>query len=291
MKRTETQINIHDFPVELHPYLAGADIFDSSSSPKAKVYFISPRYYLKVGERGSLMHEAFMARWFYKNGLGVEVIWYGGSDRDYMLTNAAEGKDCTEFLENPERLCSVMAGAMKMLHSLPAAELPACVARGDYEKALKSGGGNYDSSILMPCFMKPSIEETTLKEGTSSGEKIISNAKIAPEEKISFKEGISSKEEAWAIMQENKHRLKCDTLIHGDFCLPNIIVKDGRFSCFIDLAMAGLGDKHIDLYWAPWSLQYNLGTEKYTDYFLDLYGRENFEYDMLRVIAAFEAFG
>ena len=96
MKRTETQINIHDFPVELHPYLAGADIYDSSSSPKAKVYFISPRYYLKVGERGTLMHEAFMARWFYKNGLGVEVIWYGGSDRDYMLTNAAEGEDCTE---------------------------------------------------------------------------------------------------------------------------------------------------------------------------------------------------
>lgn len=232
-----------------------------------------------------------MARWFYKNGLGVEVIWYGGSDRDYMLTNAAEGEDCTEFLDNPERLCSVMAGAMKILHSLPAAEIPACVARGDYEKALKSGSGNYDSSILMPRFMKPSIEETSLKEGTSSGEKIISNAKIALTEKISFKEGISSKEEAWAIMQENKHRLKCDTLIHGDFCLPNIMVKDGRFSCFIDLAMAGLGDKHIDLYWALWSLQYNLGTEKYTDYFLDLYGRENFEYDMLRVIAAFEAFG
>ena len=38
MKKTETQINIHDFPEELHPYLAGADIFDSSSSPKAKVY-------------------------------------------------------------------------------------------------------------------------------------------------------------------------------------------------------------------------------------------------------------
>ncbi|MDE7300410.1 MAG: hypothetical protein K2N94_16560, partial [Lachnospiraceae bacterium] len=63
------------------------------------------------------------------------------------------------------------------------------------------------------------------------------------------------------------------------------------FSCFIDLAMAGVGDKHIDLYWAVWSLQYNLKTEDYTDYFLDLYGRENFEYDMLKVIAAFELFG
>ena len=36
---------------------------------------------------------------------------------------------------------------------------------------------------------------------------------------------------------------------------------------------------------------YNLKTDAYTDCFLDAYGRENFEYDMLRVIAAFELFG
>lgn len=291
MEKTKTQINIQDFPEELHSYLAGADIYDSSSSPQAKVYYISPDYFLKVGERESLMLEALRTGWFHKNGLGVKVMWYGGSDRDYMLTKAAEGEDCTAFLDKPEQLCSVMAGAMKMLHSIPAAELPVSAAYENFEKALKSGSGNYDSSILMPRFRKPPIDEIAWKEGTSSGEKIILNSEAAPAEKISFKEAISSKEEAWAIMQENKHRLKCDTLIHGDFCLPNIMVKDGRFSCFIDLAMAGAGDKHIDLYWALWSLQHNLRTEDYTDCFLDLYGRENFEYDMLRVVAAFEAFG
>ena len=64
-----------------------------------------------------------------------------------------------------------------------------------------------------------------------------------------------------------------------------------RFSTFIDFDMAGVGDKHIDLFWAIWSLQYNLKTDAYTDLFLDLYGRENFDEDMLRVIAAFELFG
>ena len=255
MQKTETQINILDFPGELHPYLAGAKIYDSSSSPKAKVYYISTNYYLKVGEGGTLEREALMAGWFYENGLGVEVILYIKGEQDYMLTKAAEGEDCLAGLDNPEQLCGVMAGAMKMIHSMPVPDLPDSASYESCQAALKSGKGSYDGSILMPRFM------------------------------------ISSKEEAWAIMQENKHRLKRDTLIHGDFCLPNIMVKNGKFSCFIDLAMAGVGDKHIDLYWALWSLQYNLGTEKYTDYFLDLYGRENFEYDMLKVVAAFEAFG
>ena len=107
MEKTKTQINIQDFPEELHPYLAGADIYDSSSSPQAKVYYISPDYFLKVGERGSLMREALRTGWFHKNGLGVKVMWYGGSDRDYMLTKAAEGEDCTIF--SPEDVPSFQA--------------------------------------------------------------------------------------------------------------------------------------------------------------------------------------
>lgn len=102
---------------------------------------------------------------------------------------------------------------------------------------------------------------------------------------------IHSKREAWEIIQENKHKLKQDTLIHGDFCLPNVILDNWKFSSFIDFSQAGIGDKHVDLFWAIWSLQYNLKTDKYTDYFLDLYGRDDFYIEMLRTIAAFEAIG
>ena len=84
-------------------------------------------------------------------------------------------------------------------------------------------------------------------------------------------------------------KLKCDTLIHGDFCLPNIILDNGEFSTLIDFSMSGIGDKHIDLYWAIWSLDFNLETDEYTDYFLDLYGRDNFDEKMLKVIAMLEA--
>ena len=86
-------------------------------------------------------------------------------------------------------------------------------------------------------------------------------------------------------------KLKCDTLIHGDACLPNIAQENGKFTSFIDVGMAGLGDRHIDLYWALWTLECNLKTDAYNDVFLDLYGRECVDEDMFRVIAAFEAFG
>lgn len=92
-------------------------------------------------------------------------------------------------------------------------------------------------------------------------------------------------------MQSGRHLLRADTLIHGDACLPNIIQDQGRFSAFIDFHMSGIGDRHIDLYWAIWSLQYNLKTDAWTDLFLDMYGREHISEEALRVVAAFELFG
>ena len=83
--------------------------------------------------------------------------------------------------------------------------------------------------------------------------------------------------------------LKQDTLIHGDFCLPNIILDHWKFSSFIDVGLAGVGDKHIDFYWVLWSMWYNLKTDKYTDYFFDLYGSENFDNDILKIVAEVEA--
>ena len=103
--------------------------------------------------------------------------------------------------------------------------------------------------------------------------------------------GIHTREEALEIIRRNGDRLKTDTLIHGDACLPNIICRDGRFSAFIDCGLGGVGDRHIDLFWAIWSLQFNLKTGQYTDYFLDLYGRDQVDFEMLRTVAAFELLG
>ena len=53
----------------------------------------------------------------------------------------------------------------------------------------------------------------------------------------------------------------------------------------------GVGDKHVDLFWGIWSLQFNLHTNRYRERFLDVYGREGIEEELLRIIGAIEVFG
>lgn len=62
-------------------------------------------------------------------------------------------------------------------------------------------------------------------------------------------------------------------LIHGDYCLPNLIMDHYSFKGFIDLGYGGIGDRHYDLYWGIWTLRYNLKTDQYRELFLDAYGR------------------
>ena len=64
-----------------------------------------------------------------------------------------------------------------------------------------------------------------------------------------------------------------------------------KFSGFIDLDAAGLGDRHIDLFWGIWSLGFNLKTDAWRERFLDAYGRDKVEEEMFRLISACEVFG
>ena len=91
-------------------------------------------------------------------------------------------------------------------------------------------------------------------------------------------------------MEANDRFLRTDTLLHGDYCLPNIMLDNWKPSGFIDVGRGGVGDRHIDLFWGAWTLNYNLKTDVYCRRFLDAYGRENYEPEMLRVVAAFEIF-
>ena len=50
-------------------------------------------------------------------------------------------------------------------------------------------------------------------------------------------------------------------------------------------------DRHIDLLWGIWTLAFNLGTTRYTDRFMDAYGRELIDPDLLRCVAAMEMIG
>lgn len=60
-------------------------------------------------------------------------------------------------------------------------------------------------------------------------------------------------------------------LIHGDYCLPNVLVVDGKLSALIDVGRSGLGDPQDDLAAGIWTLQYNYGPG-FAREFLGAYG-------------------
>ena len=241
--------------------LRGADIYDSSCSDAARVIFIDKDdgYYLKSAAAGTLKTEAEMTRFLHKKGLATEVLAYTSLDKDWLLTARVRGEDCTfkEYLEKPEKLCVTLAELLKMLHETDFTDCPVTDRMDGYTMTAERNyhRGLYDDSLF--------------PDGS----------------------GFASAEEAWRIADGSRHLLRSDTLLHGDYGLPTVMLSDWKFSSFIDLGNGGVGDRHVDLFWGAWSLAYNLKTDKYTDRFFDAYGRGSFEPGVLRVIAAFETFG
>ncbi len=63
-----------------------------------------------------------------------------------------------------------------------------------------------------------------------------------------------------------------NTVIHGDFCLPNILLHRSRVNGFVDLGQVKVGDPWEDYAWCLWSLEYNLKTNAYNQLLLDKIG-------------------
>jgi kanamycin kinase len=255
-------VNLNDYPSELHPYLDGIKLYDSSCSPEARVIFIDKDdgYFLKIGRVADLDREYEMTRYFHGKELSAKVIEYiFDIGHDYLLTEKIHGDDCTaaKYIEQPERLAELLGERLALLHELDytGCPIPNHTERYLLKAEYNMSTGQYDKSNFPDSF------------------------------------GYASAEEAWAVVEKQGHLLKTDTLLHGDYCLPNIILDDWRFSGFIDLDNGGVGDRHIDIFWGAWTLWFNLKTDKCRNRFFDAYGRDKIDDEMLRIVAACEVFG
>lgn len=262
MKRTRIVPNLSDFPAELYPLLQKYPVFDSSCSAAARVWFLDGQggLYLKSAPAGSLKTEADMTAYFHSKGLGPQVLDYRTENADWLLTRAVPGEDCTfrPYLEDPKRLCDTLAPLLRQLHDTNPSGCPVPNHTARYR--------------------------ARAEENHAKG---LCDLNLFPNEGWGF----SSAEEAWAEVCRNGMYLKNDTLLHGDYCLPNIMLDNWRFSGFIDLDSGGVGDRHVDLFWGVWTLFFNLKTNQFYHRFLDAYGRDAVEEEALRTITAFEIFG
>ena len=262
MKRTPIHISLDTYPREFHPFLKGAPIWDSSCSPEARVIYIGKDrgYYLKSAPEGTLRTEALLTEYFHRKGLSAPVLSYLSEARkDWLLTERVPGEDATygTYVSDPKRLCDAIATQLRLLHETDYSD---CPVQNRTETYLNNARKNYSEGHY----------DTTLFPDNW---------------------GYATAEEAWSVLEREGHLLRTDTLLHGDYCLPNILFDDWRFTGFIDLGGAGVGDRHVDLFWGAWTLQFNLHTDAYTDRFFDAYGRDRIEPDTFRIVRAAEVFG
>lgn len=260
MKRTLITPNINKYPSDAQRLLEGATVYDSSCSSEAEVLFIDKDcgYYLKHAKKGALSREAVLAEYFNKKGLAPKVLGYFSISDDFLITERAHGEDCThtDYISDPKRLCDITAERLRALHELDFSDCPIEHTSNYIETATKNyKSGLYDASLFPDNW------------------------------------GYRSVEEAWEVVCKNKDSLKNEVLLHGDYCLPNIMLDNWNFSAFIDLGNGGVGDRHVDLFWGAWSLFFNLKTDAYRERFFDAYGRDLVDAEKLKIIAAFEVFG
>jgi kanamycin kinase len=260
MKLTSITINIDDYPADFHTLLSDATLYDSSCSEQARVIFIDKDggFFLKSAPKQTLQREAAMTKYFHSKNLAANLLAYISEDKDWLLTEKLHGEDgiSPKHLEKPEQLCDIFAERLALLHSERFTDCPIpnhtelYLAKAEHNMRTD----NYDKSNFPDSF------------------------------------GYKSAEEAWSVVEAQSHCLNTNTLLHGDYCLPNIILNDWKFGGFIDLDHSGVGDRHVDIFWATWTLYWNLHTHDYRDRFISVYGKDRVDEDMLRVVAAVEVF-
>jgi kanamycin kinase len=161
-------------------------------------------------------------------------------------------------LEQPERICDVFAESISKLHDLPPMDCP------------RDNGLQAMTALARQNYRMGKVEKGLLRYL-----------------------GIVDREEAYKEMLglvSGSNGPDGGVIIHGDCCLPNLILNDFVNSGFVDVGYGGLGDRHYDVFWGIWSLEHNLRTNRFTQRFVDAYGRHKVDVERLRLCGLLSAF-
>lgn len=202
---------------------------------------IFPDKVLKIQEEGEESeHEYEMMKWLKEKIPVPDILAFEKKDgKDYLLMSKIEGEmACSEVcLSRPNELITLLAKGMELLWQV---DIRGCPYVTNLDKKLEMAEYNVVHNLV----------------------------DINQAESDTFTKHFQSPAHLLDWLKENKP-LEEPVLSHGDYCLPNIILKDGRVSGFIDLGKAGLADKWQDIALCYRSLCHNrdglYGGAKYAD--------------------------
>lgn len=220
MIKNDYNSEIINLPEELKEMIVGQDYeVDSIGMSGSEILMFEDKVLKVQPETEETKSECMMLKWL-EGKLPVPKILYQVSreGKNYLLMSRVQGMmTCDEeLMSKPEVLVSILAEALKTLWSV---DISDCPMAWQLDKML-----------------------AVAKESVEKGEVDVDN--VEPE---TFGEnGFAGPEELWAWLVANKPEEEL-VLSHGDFCLPNIFVQDGKLAGYIDLGRAGMADKWKDI--------------------------------------------
>lgn len=166
-----------------------------------------------------------------------EVIHHEVFDgKSYLLMSRLCGvMSCDRtLLEEPEKLTELLASGLKMFWNVDISDCP-------YENGL---------------YYKLKAARCNVEHGLVDSGDFYENGFESPEDLLYWLENNRPEEDL--------------VLSHGDFCLPNVFIKDWEISGFLDFGMTGIADRYQDIALCFRSLKSNLegkyGGATYSDF-------------------------
>lgn len=220
MTKNDYNSEIINFPEELKEMIAGQDYEVDDVGMSGSMILMFEDKVLKVQqETAETQSECVMLKWL-EGKLPVPRILYQVSrdDKSYLLMSRMQGTmTCDEeLMSKPEVLVDLLAQSLKMLWSVDITE---CPVEWKLDKMLAAARETVEAGLV-------DVENTQPETFGENGFK-------DPEELL-----------AWLVANKPEEEL---VLSHGDFCLPNIFVQDGKLAGYIDLGRAGVADKWKDI--------------------------------------------
>lgn len=181
------------------------------------------------------LNEYHMLAWLKDKVPVPKVLGFERDEhKNYLLMTKLTGEmSCADkYLKNPDQLTTILAEALQMLWKVDISNCPYIY--------------NLDKKLLMA---KYNVENNLVD---------MDDIELGTFGENGFNDPFRLLE--WLNNNKPKEEL---VLSHGDFCLPNIFLSNGKVSGYIDLGMTGIADKWQDIALCYRSLLHNF-EGKYT---------------------------
>lgn len=230
-------------PKRIEAYLQGMNFSKDEVGKSAADVYLFDQMVLKIQDLDEESKNEYTMLCWLEGKLPVpKVLCYEEEEgKSYILMTKCEGSELSSsyYMERPKEQARLLVHALKMLWSV---DISKCPSDTSLSRKLQMVSQNVS---LHQVNIENAEPDTFGEKGFASPEALLSWLKShCPDEEL--------------------------VLSHGDFCLPNILAKDGEITGFIDLGKCGVADKWCDIALASRSIEHNFcgcyGARSYPGY-------------------------